>query len=441
MKLKRIITLTVFLFLVIGITACSDGTDPGTPSDGSTGSLPGNEPPYEPAESADMPPSPDTSADDGPDTEPPYEIPVPDVTKKEIPDTEALRFTAGMMNGWNLGNTFDASGDWYTGPEENYETIWVGVKTSKAMIDTLKTAGFNSIRIPVTWHPHVDEDFTISEVWLSRVNEVVDYAWDNGMTVILNIHHDDGVDFVYPDSEHFESSARYISRIWEQVAARFAGYGENLIFEGLNEPRLVGTQYEWWQDMGNDICRDALDTLCNLNQIFVDTVRAAGGCNETRYLMVSGLGANADTAVHSRFRLPEDTAENKIIISVHAYTPYNFALQGPNESGSVSEFDMTKTSNTKDIDSFMDKLYKTYISNGIPVVIGEFGARKKGDNDRSRAEFTAYYTASARARGIPCIWWDNHGLTGDGELFGLLDRNKLEWVYPKIVEALLRELE
>jgi endoglucanase len=447
MKFKKIIMLALSLVLVISLAACSnkDGID--TASDSNTDLLADNNStnkPDEPGEIVDLPQETDapTTAEPitEPVTEPPYTAPAPNVTKKEIPDTEALRFTAKMMNGWNLGNTFDAVGDWYTGPEEDYETIWVGVKTSKAMIDAVKAAGFNSIRIPVSWNPHVDKDLNISEVWLKRIHEVVDYAWDNNMIVILNIHHDTGKKLVYPDSEHFESSALYVKRIWEQVAAHFSDYGENLVFEGLNEPRLVGTQYEWWQDMNNSVNKDTLDTLCKINQVFVDTVRAAGGYNETRYLMVSGIGANVETVTHKLFRMPEDKVENKIIISAHAYTPYNFALQGPKEDGSVSEFDMTKKNSTKDIDSFMDKLYKTYISKGIPVVLGEFGARKKGNNDRDRADFAAYYSASAMARGMPCIWWDNHGMSGDGELFGLLDRNKVKWAYPEIVEALTRGL-
>jgi endoglucanase len=354
-----------------------------------------------------------------------------------IPQNAALAMIADMKLGWNLGNTFDAHRAGYTGAEENYETIWVGVKTSQEMIDALKAAGFNTLRIPITWHPHVDEDFTISPYRLSRIQEVVDYAWANDMYVIINIHHDDSVDYVFPDSEHFENSARYVRRIWEQVAPLFADYGEKLIFEALNEPRLVGTRFEWNNNMNNATCQDALDALCRINQVFVDTVRAAGGYNETRYLMVTGLGAKADSVTHALYRMPEDTADNKIIITAHEYVPYSFALQSPAESASRSEFDMTSTASTGDIDRFMNLLYNRYVSQGIPVLLGEFGARDKSGNLRSRVEFAAYYVASARARGMTCVWWDNHGLVGTGELFGLLDRNKLEWAFPDIAAAML----
>ncbi|MDR0326411.1 MAG: glycoside hydrolase family 5 protein [Oscillospiraceae bacterium] len=360
-------------------------------------------------------------------------IPVPDVTRLEIPDTEPMRFAMAMAPGWNLGNTLDATG----GAGLANETSWGNPKTTQEIIDAVKEAGFNSIRIPVTWHKHVDGDLSISAEWMDRVQEVVDYAYRIELTVIINIHHDDHKDYVYPDSEHYESSSRYVKRIWEQVAERFKEYGERLVFEGLNEPRLKGHRFEWWQDWNSEECVDALDVLCRLQQDFVDTVRASGGNNGTRYLMVCGLGANFDSVTHDLYRLPEDTAEDRILISVHAYTPFSFALQSSSENGSVSEFDMTENRSTRDIDHFMDRLHTKYITNGIPVVIGEYGARDKGGNLRSRVEFAAYYTAAAAARGMPCIWWDNGGFSGGGENFGLLERRGMIWMYPDIVAALV----
>jgi endoglucanase len=271
---------------------------------------------------------------------------------------------------------------------------------------------------------------------MDRVQEVVDYAYNIGMRVILNIHHDDDKRFVYPDSEHYENSKRYVIRIWEQISERFRDYSERLIFEGLNEPRLKGHQQEWWQDWNTDCCVDALDVLCRLNQHFVDTVRASGGNNAARYLMICGLAANYSSVIHDLFRMPEDTVEDRIIISVHAYIPYNFSLESPAGSNSVSAFDMTSGRSTNPINRFMDLLYDTYISNGIPVVLGEFGARDKHGNIRDRAEFAAYYTAAATARGMPTIWWDNGGFAGDGERFGIMDRRNLRWYYPDISDAL-----
>lgn len=369
------------------------------------------------------------------------EIRVPEITgvyQFEIPDNEAMAFLRNMGVGWNLGNTFDAHVDgasWFRGTELDLETAWVGVKTTEELIATIHAAGYNTIRIPVSWHEHVSgEDFMISEAWLSRVQEVVDYAIGQGMYVILNTHHDVYAEYYYPDSAHYESSERYITCIWSQLAARFADYDEHLIFESMNEPRLKDTSHEWTFNATDLECQDAADCINRLNQAFVDTVRAAGGQNATRYLMVPGYAAAPENALNGYFVLPQDSADNRIIVSVHAYTPYSFALQ----DGGVKTFTEVASNQTAEIARFMNSLYNTYISKGIPVVIGEFGARDKGGNLQDRVYFAAHYTALASARNIPCCWWDNGAFSGNGELFGLIRRNTCVWENAEIVEAMMR---
>lgn len=374
------------------------------------------------------------------DTEMTYEIPEVAIPVCELPDNDALAFVRDMRIGWSLGNTLDAFLEGGYTNELDSETCWVSVATTKDMIDDIYEAGFRTVRVPVTWHGHfVDNDFTISEAWMNRVQEIVDYGIDNGMYIILNIHHDTREDCYFPDSAHLEQSIRYISAIWTQLSARFADYDEHLIFEGMNEPRLVGNAHEWWIDNNNEECLDAIACINTLNQIFVNTVRAGGGNNTSRYLMVPGYDASPDGALHKDFVLPADPgeAENRIIVSVHAYTPYNFALQSPGDSGSKSTFNAGQTSSTRDIDYFMDKLYDRYISQGIPVVIGEFGARDKDHNTQDRVDYAAYYIAAARARGITCLWWDNGAFEGAGENFGLYYRRGGYFVYPDIVAALM----
>ena len=365
------------------------------------------------------------------------EIEIPDVTfikQQVLPDNEAMAFLKKMGVGWNLGNTFDAiKGAWNMNADEmTVETSWVGVKTTPEMFDALKNAGFSSVRIPVSWHDHVDSEMNISQRWMDRVQEVVDYAYSRGFYVILNIHHDE--DQFLPSSDHYDASAAYIQTLWGQIAERFAEYDEHLIFESMNEPRLINTSYEWTFDANVPACLDAADCLNRLNQLFVDTVRTSGGNNETRYLMVPGYTASPASVLNDYFKLPEDDADNRIIVSVHAYTPYDFAL---NLNASLNTFEVRQTASTQPIAQFMASLYKKYILNGIPVVIGEFGALNKGDNLQARVNFTAYYTAAASARNMPCLWWDNHGFTGNGELFGLLDRKTAAFRYPKIVEAMM----
>ena len=360
-----------------------------------------------------------------------------DMKKFDIPDNEAMRFLRSLKAGWNLGNTFDAQDEGKGVAGRDYETYWSGAKTSRKLIHALKEAGFNLIRIPVSWHNHVSgEEYTIDPAWLERVRQVAQWVADEGMYFIINIHHDNSKQFLYPDSEHYDQSERYVVSIWKQVAEAFAGFDEHCIFESMNEPRLVGSQFEWWLNPGADECKDAAECINRLNQKFVDTVRASGGNNETRYLLVPGYCASPDGVLNSLFAMPADPADNRIILEVHAYTPYDYAL---NRSNPDSRFDLEKDNRKKqEISGFMNKLYSKYISAGIPVIIDEFGALKKNDDDlQDRVNFTAFYTASASARGITCVWWDNHGFSPSGERFGLINRNKVIWVYPDIALAVL----
>ena len=350
----------------------------------------------------------------------------------EIPDNAAMAFLRQMGVGWNLGNTFDAWRDG-GGDEMSIEGYWCGVRTTEAMIEAVHAAGFSTIRVPVSWHNHVDADFNISAPWLDRVQEVVDWAIARDMTVILNIHHDESPDYFYPSQACYETSERYIRRIWGQLAERFADYGEKLVFEAMNEPRQKGTDWEWWLDENNPDCREAADCINRLNQAFVDTVRAAGGNNAERYLMVPGYDAAPKGALSDLFALPSDPADNRLIVSVHAYTPYAFALQ----PDGTDSFSLTPGPQTSEIGTFMNELHEKFIAKGIPVVIGEFGARDRGGNTQARVDYAAYYAFAARSRGLPVCWWDNNAFTGDGERFGLLNRADCSWPYPEIVEALV----
>ena len=368
-------------------------------------------------------------------------IPVVSIEAKSVPDIEGFQFVRDMKIGVSLGNTFDAYNDTSLTDEMDAETAWVTVKTSRSMIQAFHAAGFETIRIPVSWHNHiVDDDYTISEAWAARVNEVVDWAIEDGMHVILNIHHDnhEEANAFYPDRAHMEQSKKYIRRIWEQLSERYKDYDDKLIFESMNEPRLVGHQYEWWFPAGNEDVKESTECINELNQLFVDTVRASGGNNAERYLMCPGYDASPDGALHSSYVLPTDTEEMQgkghIMVSVHAYTPYSFALD---QSG-TSHFSASETSSTKEIDTFMDKLYNRFVAKGTPVVIGEFGARDKNGNIQERVDYAAYYTAAAKARGMTALWWDNNAFTGNGECFGLLYRIGGYFVYEDIVEALMK---
>jgi endoglucanase len=362
-------------------------------------------------------------------------VTVPDLTttRRPIPENEAMAFLKKMGVGWNLGNTFDAiKAAWNRNADEmTVETSWVNIRTTEAMIEAIQAAGFSSIRIPISWHDHVSgPDYEISERWLTRVQEVVDWAYSRGMYVIINIHHDE--DQFLPASSHYEESAHYVECIWRQLAARFRDYDEHLIMESMNEPRLVNSSYEWMFNPTIPACVDAADCLNKLNQLFVDTVRATGGNNADRYLMVPAYDAAPANAVRDSFVLPTDAADNKIIVSVHAYTPYDFALNlnGGGTFGTQAQ--------KIDIVSFMNSLYNQYIMNGIPVVIGEYGAMVKGNNLQDRVDWAAFYVATASARNMPCLYWDNNVFSGNGERFGLLDRKTLSFPHQSMVDAIIR---
>ena len=366
---------------------------------------------------------------------------IPDINiEKEyaVPDTEAFKFVKDLKIGFSLGNTFDAFNDGGTMDEMEIESCWQGVMTTEKMIKDFHAAGFETVRIPISWHNHLSDDFTISEKWLNRVNEVVDWAINDGMYVIINIHHDNEDAFEYPSYDKMDQSKKYVTKIWEQIADRFAEYDEHLIYESMNEPRQVGTDHEWWiNDKNSATAKECFDCVNQLNQAIVDTIRANGkGYNGSRYIMVPGYCANPEFELINDFVLPDDskaTAENRIILSVHAYTPYSFALEQPG----TPDFDIAARKGTGDISSFMKRLYEKFVVKGIPVVIGEYGALEKNGNDDARKQFAAYYVAMARHYGLTTVWWDNNAHNASGECFQLINRSSVTWTYPEIRDQII----
>lgn len=335
----------------------------------------------------------------------------------------SIDFVKELKLGWNLGNTLDAKG----GMGVTSENAWGNPVTKKEMILDIKEAGFNVIRIPVTWDGHLtaDGNYTIHDKWLERVKEVVDYAYEEDMYVILNTHHEE---WIFPSYENQEAVTEQLIAVWTQIANYFKDYDEHLIFEGMNEPRMKGTPYEW--NGGNQEGHDVVNAL---GQAFVETVRLSGGNNLYRQLMVPGYAASSSVNALKAIKLPKD---EYLILSVHAYLPYLMALDG----GSTNTFDTSNLNDTKDIDELMTNLNDLFISKGIPVVIGEFGSRNK-ENLEDRVALAEYFVKAAQKYRIPCVWWDNNQFNGNGENFGLYDRREKSWIYPEIVEAMKKGLE
>ncbi|MDO4862789.1 MAG: cellulase family glycosylhydrolase [Ruminococcus sp.] len=306
--------------------------------------------------------------------------------------------------GWNLGNTLESYNTGKSGLST--ETGWGNMKTTEKMIIGVKDAGFNAIRIPVTWDEHMDGD-RIQQDWLGRVREVVDYAYNNDMYVILNMHHDDYIWFDPNDSEYAGDSAKLIS-IWEQIAAEFKDYGDRLLFEGMNEPRTIGSSAEWMG--GTPAEREIVNKY---EQDFVDTVRKSGGNNSERTLIVTSYAASAEDAAMNDVVVPYDS---HVIVSLHYYAPWRFA------SGESTDF---TDSDKSELDAKFTKMKRKFINNGTPVIIGEFGCVAKAD-DETRAEYYSYYLSAAKARGIKCCIWDN-GVSSGSDGYGIYNRGAGKW--------------
>lgn len=344
---------------------------------------------------------------------------------EEIRDISSMELVKEMKIGWNLGNTLDAGykGISNTSPE-TIETSWGNPVTTKEMIDDIKAAGFNVLRVPITWEWSTGEgpDYIISEAWMNRVKEVVNYGIDNDMFVILNIHHET---WHYPTEENYEAASDRLKKVWTQIANNFKGYDEHLIFEGMNEPRVVGTSEEWMG--GSEPTRAVINKL---NKDFIETVRSTGGNNEKRHLMIPPYGANSGTVALQALEVPED--DDKIIVSVHGYLPYNFALA----DGSADLWFASRENYTKDIDTLVNDLKTIFIDKGIPVIMGEFGARSR-NNEIYRAHWAKYYVTAMKEIGVPCVWWDNNAYVGAGECFGLYNRAYRTWTFSKVKDALI----
>lgn len=360
------------------------------------------------------PTNPPTVTEEPAVTEAPTATPTPELT---IADISSRELVSQMKVGWNLGNSLDATGG---GIGVMTEISWGNPKTKQEMIDVIVEAGFNVIRIPVTWDSHFGPapEYKVHDVWLQRVKEVVDYAYCKGVYVILDTHHEE---WYMPDEEHKVENGEQLAAIWTQIAEYFKDYDEHLIFSGINEPRLRGTSKEWTGD------KTASEVINYWEQLFVDAVRATGGNNTLRHLMVTGYAASSTKENLSRIQLPED---DKLIVSVHAYTPYNFTM---NANGTDN---WTAGNDGAELDNLMKLLDELFLSKGVPVIIDEFGAVDKG-NMEARIEWVQYYVGAAKKYGIPCVWWDNNVAGGDGERFGLLNRTTREFYYPELVEALM----
>lgn len=327
----------------------------------------------------------------------------------------ALEATRLMGNGINLGNTLEAC-DNNVGIKTNtplsYETHWGQPKTTQAMIDGMKAAGFDTIRIPVAWMTNAthlyEGDYTIDADYMDRVEEVVRYARKAGMYVIINDHWDGGWYGMF-GSESAETRALAMEAykgMWQQIAERFRDYSDYLIFESANEE--LGGRFDENSPL---YCSDSVVTYLNdderyaltneINQTFVDVVRATGGNNATRFLLIAGYSTDINQTCDDRFQMPKDTADSKLMVSVHYYDPWSYC--GASSAASATKWG--KVSDYEYLDQQLAKMTK-FTEAGYGVVIGEYGALPGSDGlkDNTLAYHTAFLDACTKYNLTNCLW-------------------------------------
>lgn len=330
-----------------------------------------------------------------------------------------LRFVRQMGAGINIGNSLDVKGVLEHKPDasvQDFETFWHNPPITQALFEAVREKGFRTVRIPVSWGEHLQKDGTVDPAWMQRVEQVVDGALDSGLYVILNTHHEA---WIVPTQEKEAEVTARLCRLWEQIAQTFADRDERLVFESMNEPRLVGTDEEWTS--GTEEARAVVNRM---NAAFVSTVRASGGNNETRWLMLPAYAAQSRETALSELELPDDP---NLIVSVHAYLPYEFA-----QGGQTAEWDAEDPDDTEKIDELMERIDRLFLRRRIPVMITEFGCIDQ-DNPDERLEWTQYYTGLAAEKGVGYIWWDSGGE------FRLIDRETNEWTQPQLADLLVRQ--
>lgn len=316
----------------------------------------------------------------------------------------AQELASQMTLGWNLGNTMEVP----EGP-----TYWGNPFPTQELIDSVKSAGFNTIRIPVAWDSHANQNtLEISTGWMDTVKMVVDYAIDRDLFVMLNIHWDSG----WLEENITSSAQAQVNHkqgvYWKQIANAFRDYDEKLLFASANEPHAEDAT--------------AMSVLLSYHQTFIDTVRATGGNNASRTLIIQGPKTDIELTDQLMNTMPDDVIDDRLMAEVHYYSPYPFCLMTADENWSNQFFywgsqnhspDDTEHNPTWGEESFLDDMFnrmKTkFVDQGIPVVLGEFAAiRRTGlsaenqkRHDDSREYFYEYLVSSAKDKGlIPVLW-------------------------------------
>jgi len=313
-----------------------------------------------------------------------------------------------MSPGVNLGNTLEAIGAGTPPFSTSQETVWGNPPANQAIFNAYKAAGFRSVRIPVAWNQYADASGNINASWMARVTQVVDYARNAGLYVIINIHWDGG--WMQPTYADQAAADAKLTSFWTQIANNFKAYDDHLLFAGTNEVAV--------KDTYTAPTAENCAVQNGFNQTFVNAVRATGGNNASRFLLVQGYATNIDWSVSCDATLPADTASGRLMMEVHYYDPYDFTI---NSSSSIWQWGATATdpsatetwANEAYADGQFQKMKTNFIDKGVPVILGEYGAYDKAaypGMDTYRLKWDQYITHAAFSHGVVPIYWDTGGL-------------------------------
>lgn len=345
----------------------------------------------------------------------------------EMRDMTTMEIVREMELGINLGNTFESCGSWINNSSvKNYETGWGSPVITQEMIQGYKDCGFSSLRVPVAWSNMMGDNYTINADYLARVKEVVEWALDSDLYVIMNIHWDGGwfEDFGKDDKKD-EAFVKY-ERVWTQLTEAFKDYDDKLIFESLNEE---GAWDNVWNRYSNEGDKEkAYGLLNDINQKFVDIVRGSGGNNEKRHLLIAGYNTDIALTCDEAFKMPDDP-QNRCALSVHYYTPSTFAILEKDESWGKMRSEWGTEADFAELNKYMDMVKERFVDKGVPVIIGEYGCPTKNKEPESVRLFISSVSEAAYARGMCPMLWDITNLH--------YNRRSAEFVDPQLLEDIM----
>lgn len=348
--------------------------------------------------------------------------PVNAVDSKEMRDISTTEIVADMGIGINLGNTMESVGDWIKQWSDNsvkaYETAWGSPVVTKEMIQGYADEGFGVLRIPVAWTNRMEdfENYTIDKEYMDRVAQIVDWTLEANMYAIVNIHWDYGWVSDFP-TKYDECMFRF-TRYWEQISDYFKDYGDHLMFEAQNEE--FGWSEVWNPWGGTDGKAEAYDMVNDINQKFVDVVRASDGNNPQRHLLISGYNTDVGMTCDPLFKMPSDPA-NRMAISVHYYTPATFCILDEDADWGKASPTWGTDAEVAELNRLMDLMKTTFADNGIPVIIGEYGCTTKNKEPDSVHRYISSVCEAAYSRNMCPVLWDTTGGMYDRDNYCMSD--------------------